>query len=40
MKPVQHLIPPLWQFFVAVFAYYLMLTFLEKMGLIKSGKSK
>ena len=31
---------PLWQFFVAVFVYYLMLEGLKKLGLIKDGKSK
>ncbi len=29
-----------WQFFAAIFVYYLMLEGLKKLGLINSGKSK
>lgn len=36
MKAVNHLFLPLWQFFVAVFVYYLMLEALKKLGLVKS----
>ena len=40
MKATQHLFLPLWQFFAAVFVYYLMLEGLKQLGLINSGKSK
>ena len=40
MKVTNSLFLPLWQFFAAVFVYYLMLEGLQKLGLIKSGKSK
>lgn len=36
MKPTTHLFLPLWQFFVAIFVYYLFLEGLKKLGLVKS----
>lgn len=36
MKSTSHLFLPLWQFFAAIFVYYLMLEALKKVGLIKS----
>ena len=36
MNTTTKLFLPLWQFFVAIFVYYLMLEGLKKLGLIKS----
>ena len=40
MSTTSNFFLPLWQFFAAVFVYYLMLEALKKLGLIKDGKSK
>jgi len=36
MKMTNSLFLPLWQFFAAVFIYYLMLEGLKQLGLVKS----
>ena len=36
MNTTTKLFLPLWQFFAAVFVYYLMLEGLKKLGLVKS----
>jgi len=40
MEATKKLFLPLWQFFAAIFVYYLFLEALKKLGLIKDGKSK